>query len=109
MQRVAALFAVIVLAIGAVAQSSDQLSGEWRVRRDIYGNPRNYHRITFKLEDGKVSGTFASGRKLEGTLQGNVLHFTSREGPSTIECVATINGNTISGKFIETNMNNPKD
>ena len=109
MQRIVVLVAVMVLATGAIAQSPDQLSGEWLVRRDIFGQPWQYHRITFKVENSKVTGTFASGRKLEGTLEGNVLHFTSREGQSNIECTASINGGAISGKFIETKVDNPKD
>src|SRR5215831_15786480 len=100
MNKIMTLFAGIVFATAALAQSTDQLSGEWLLRREMFGQPWGFHRITFTVDKGKVTGTFASGRKLEGTLEGNVLHFTSREGQGTIECTATINGGAISGKFI---------
>src|SRR5215471_6541742 len=109
MSKIMALIAGIVFAVVAIAQNPDQLNGEWLLKRDIFGQPWQYHRITFKVENGKVTGTFASGRKVEGTLEGNVLRFTSREGQSSIECTATINGGAISGKFIETKIDNPKD
>jgi len=109
MNKIMTLFAGIVFATAALAQSTDQLSGEWLLRREMFGQPWGFHRITFTVDKGKVTGTFASGRKLEGTLEGNVLHFTSREGQGTIECTATINGGAISGKFIETNLDNARN
>jgi amidase len=92
----------------ALAQSSDPISGEWFITRDIFGNTQ-YHKITLKLENGKVTGAFASGKKLEGTLKGNALHFMARDDSSTIECTAILSGGTISGKFVETFPNDPKN
>src|SRR5213075_2185965 len=65
--------------------------------------------FTLKLENGKVMGAFASGKKIEGTLQGNVLHFIARDQNSAIECTATLSGGALSGKFVETFSNDPKD
>jgi len=64
----------IVFARLGLAQSTDPISGEWLITRDMFGNTV-YHKITLKLENGKVTGAFASGKKLEGTVQGNSLHF----------------------------------
>jgi len=105
--RLAVLVCIGIANVG-LAQSTDPISGEWLITRVVFGNTL-YHKITFKLENGKVTGAFASGKKLEGTLQGNVLHFIARDAYSTIECTATLSGGTISGKFVETPSNDPKD
>src|SRR5215475_4096975 len=93
-----AVLVCIGFAILGLAQSTDSISGEWLITRELFGNTV-YHKVTLKLENGKVTGAFASGRKLEGTLQGNVLHFIARDSNSTIECTGTVSGGTISGKF----------
>lgn len=91
----------IAFGTSAFTQSADPISGEWRIVRVLLGNTV-YHRLTLKLENGKITGAFASGKKLEGTLEGNVVHFTARDSFSTIECTGTVSGDTISGKFVET-------
>lgn len=91
-----------------MAQSTDPISGEWLITRVVFGN-QLYHKITLKFENGKVTGAFASGKKLEGTLQGNVLRFIARDANSTIECTATLSGSTISGRFVETVTNDAKE
>ena len=112
MKRVAEICFAVFFCIGsansAVAQSTDPISGEWQITRVMFGNTQ-YHRIILKLEDGKVTGAFASGKKLEGTLQGNVLHFIARDDFSTIECTGTVKGDTISGKFVEAFSSDPKN
>src|SRR5947207_13441401 len=111
-RKVAAVGLAVLFCIGSVnlslAQSPDPISGEWQITRVILGNTQ-FHRITLTLEDGKVTGAFASGKKLEGTLQGNVVHFIARDAFSTIECSGTISGDTLSGKFIETFPKDPKN
>ncbi len=103
-----AVFVFIGLAILGPAQSTDSISGEWLITREVFGNTQ-FHKVTLKLENGKVTGAFASGKKLEGTLQGSALHFIARDGFSTIECTGTVSGGTISGKFVETVTSDPKD
>ena len=103
-----AILACIGLSSFSLAQSADQINGEWLITRVILGNTQ-YHRITLKLDQGKITGAFASGKKIEGTLKGNVLHFIARDGFSTIECTATLSGGTLSGKFVETLVDNPKE
>lgn len=102
-----AAVAFFALSILAVAQpSQDALSGEWLINRDMFGST-TYQRIILKLENGRVTGTFGSGRKLEGTLEGSTLHFTSTQDKDTIECTATLSGGKLSGKFVETSADDP--
>lgn len=106
------LILVMMIGLGllsaARAQNADTVSGEWLVRRDAYGNPL-YHRMTLHLENGKLTGKFW-GDKLEGTVNGNTLHFIARdEQNNTAEVAGTIQGNTITGKVVETNASNPAD
>jgi len=112
MKKVAAVgLAVLVCSCVANlgwAQSTDLISGEWLISRVLFGNTF-YHKITLKLENGNVTGAFASGKKLEGTFKGNVLHFISRDKFSTVEYTATLSGGTMSGKFVETSADDPKD
>src|SRR5262245_33597525 len=111
MRRLAIGLSVLVyvgLANLGFAQSNDPLTGEWFVTRMIFGTTQ-YQRFTAKLEDGKVTGAFANGRKIDGTFDGKVLHFTAKNDDSTIECTATVKGDTMSGKFVETPSDDPKD
>lgn len=108
MRRKLALVVWIWLLPAALAQNAETVNGEWLVTRDAYGNPL-YHRMTLQLENGKLSGRFW-GDKLEGTVNGNALHFIARdEQNNTAEVVATIAGNKITGKVIETDAANPSD
>jgi len=104
-----ALTALFLIAFAnlTLAQSTDPIGGEWLITRVNFGETI-YHRITLKLESGKISGAFASGKKLEGTLQGNAIHFIARDDFSIIECTATLTGDTITGKFAETLSSDPK-
>ena len=112
MGKVAGVGLAVLVCIAFVnlglAQSTDPISGEWLISRVFLGNTL-YHKLTLKLENGKVTGAFASGRKVEGTLQGNTLHFTSRDQNSTLECTAIVSGGTMSGKVVETSADDPKD
>src|SRR5215813_185288 len=112
MRKIKAIALAVLFCVGfansALAQSADPISGEWQITRILLGNTV-YQRLTLKLENGKVTGAFASGKKVEGTLQDNVLHFTSRDDFSTIECTGTVSGNTMSGKCVETFSSDPKN
>jgi amidase len=109
-----AVFLVVGLAPAVIAQNPGaaenpgNVSGEWLVTRDVYGNPL-YQRMTLKLESGRLSGVF-SGDKLEGTLSGNALHFVARdEENNASEFTGVFNGATITGKVVETDASNPND
>src|SRR5215471_6398398 len=64
MRRVAAIALAVLSGIAfanlALAQSNDPIGGEWLITRINFGETV-YHRITLKLENGKISGAFASG------------------------------------------------
>jgi hypothetical protein len=50
-----------------------------------------------------------AGDKLEGTLNGNALHFIARdEDNSTSEFTGVLNGTTITGNVVETDASDPK-
>src|SRR5581483_5272874 len=112
MRKVAAIVLAVLVCIGFAnfgrAQSADPITGEWLITRVISGGTQ-FQKFILKLENGKVTGAFGSGKKLEGTLQGDVLHFTAVDGYSTIECTSTLSGGTISGKFVETLKKDPND
>lgn len=108
MRKLLAPFAALILASAAFGQSTDTINGEWLVTRDAYGHPL-YHKMTLHLENGKLTGKFW-GDPLEGTLNGNVIHFIAQdEQNNTAEFSGTINGGTIAGKVVETDAANPTD
>lgn len=108
MRRIIALLIGVALARGVIAQNSGAINGEWLITRDAYGNPL-YQRMTLTVQDGKVSGLF-DGDKLEGTLNGNALHFVARdEDNDTSEFTGVFNGTTITGKVVETDASDPKE
>lgn len=82
MRSVIVLFIGLVLAPRVIAQKPESISGEWLVTRDVYGSPL-YQRMTLTLQDGKLTGVFA-GDKLEGTLNGNALHFLPATKTTTL-------------------------
>ena len=92
----------------AFTQNADTVNGEWLVTRDAYGYPL-YHKMTLHLENGKLTGTFW-GDKLEGTLNGNALHFVARdEQGNTAEVTGTFAGDIITGNVVEIDASNPAD
>jgi acetamidase/formamidase len=111
MKKLASIILAVLVCIGfanlGISQSADSISGEWLITRDAFGSTV-YQKVTLKLEGGKVTGAFANGRKVEGTLEGNALHFIATDANSTLECTATVSGGTISGRFHETFPNDPR-
>jgi len=100
------LFIGIVLLPGVMAQNPAAVNGEWLVTRDFYGNPL-YQRMMLTLQNGKLTGTF-DGDKLEGTINGNAIHFIARdEDNDTSEFTGVLNGNTISGRVVGTDGSDP--
>jgi acetamidase/formamidase len=102
------LFIELVLPLGLIAQNSGAMSGEWLITRDAYGHAL-YQRMKLTFQNGKLVGDLA-GDKLEGTLNGNVLHFIARdEDNNTSEFTGTFNGTTITGKVVETDGSDPDE
>src|SRR5947208_8246189 len=70
------------------------LSGRWTVTADFHGTPI-YVLLDLKQEGSKLSGEI-NGDKLEGTLEGNALHFVAKdEHGGTQEAKGTVQGDTI--------------
>ena len=108
MRRLIVLFIGVVLAPGVVAQNPVSISGEWLVTQNLYGNPL-YQRLRLTLQNGKLTGVF-DGDKLEGTVNGNAIHFVSRdEDNDTSEFTGVLNGATITGKVVGTDGSDPNE
>jgi amidase len=90
-----------------VAKTTDSgIAGRWIVSADFHGTP-----LLFTLElkqDGEtLTGNF-DGDKLEGTLQGEAVHFLAKdEHGGTEEGKATLRGDTIAGNVIFANGDDP--
>jgi amidase len=83
------------------------VSGRWAVSADFYGTPLNFS-LELKEEGGELTGNF-DGDKLEGTLQGNSIHFLAKdEQGGTGECKGTVQGNRISGSLVFANPDDPE-
>ncbi len=112
MRKVAGIILAVLVCIGfsnlVRAQSNDAITGQWLIARVVSGDTQ-FQKMMLKLENGKVTGAFGGGKKIEGTLQGDALHFIARDDFSTIECTATLSSGTISGKFAETLKEEPKN
>jgi amidase len=86
--------------------ASAAVDGEWLTTRDVYGHPR-YERLTLKAENGKVTGSFA-GDKLEGTIEGQSLHFVARDQDNnTEELTGVVADGKITAKVVAVNASNP--
>jgi len=82
------------------------LSGRWIVSADYYGTTI-FYQLNLKEEAGKLAGDFARD-KLEGTVNGNSMHFLAKdERGGAEECTATIKDNTMSGTIVFTDAGDP--
>jgi len=82
------------------------LTGKWIVEADFYGTPL-YFQMELNEESGKLSGKFG-GRKLEGTVAGNSIHFVAKdEQGGTEECTAMVQGGRITGTIVSTDADDP--
>ena len=106
---------VIVLANGPRAveaqdagrSASAGVSARWVVVADFYGSPL-YFRLELKEEAGKITGNF-DGDKLEGTVNGNSIHFVAKdERGGTEECTATVKDGAMSGTIVFTDAGDPE-
>jgi amidase len=110
------LFFIVVTGAAALATedreaqnaAEDAVNGEWLITRDVYGNPL-YQKMTLKLENGKLTGSFVED-KLEGTVNGNALHFIARDADNnTSEFTGVLSSGRIEGNVVKTNASDPRD
>ncbi len=89
-----ALFTLVVAPALLFAQNN--LSGAWVATTDIYGNPLS-QRLTLDVNGNALYGKLG-GDKLEGTVNGAKIHFTTRdEDGGSNEYTGTISGDSMSG------------
>jgi hypothetical protein len=111
MKTVGVLFAAFAMAIAglpvAVAQDVDpkNLVGEWWGRWSASAGPTgNYYLTILRVDGNKVYGKveLTGARRpnfsFEGTLEGNVLRYSSPDKLADVELVIT--GNTIAGHSV---------
>ena len=100
--RVLILLLAVFVPSQALAQAN--LTGQWLVTTDVYGNPL-HQKLELKQEADKLSG--ALGRdKLEGTMTGTTLHFVAKDDEgNTSEVTATVACETFSGHIVNVDAN----
>jgi amidase len=88
-----AAFIVCLAPAALLAQAS--VAGDWLYAEDVYGIA--FHgRMTLKLDGAALSGTVGPGT-LEGTVNGNAIRFTVKQGDVTDEFTGTLAGGAMSG------------
>ena len=74
-------------------------SGRWIITTDYLGTPLNFA-MDLTQNGEKLTGNF-EGDKLEGTLNGNSLHFLANDDQGgSEEATATVQGNSMSGSLV---------
>ena len=106
MFRFTSIAVIAALLTSALAQSPELLTGHWRVTGDSHGT--TFYQSLDLLQHGrKLTGQFG-GDKLEGTVDGDSIHFLSRdEDNNTDEFSATLADGTLTGTLLETDAQNP--
>ncbi len=98
------LFVIVIAAAVSSAQSDKNpgITGTWIITANLFGTP-SYLRMELKQDAGKLSGTYTGDKLTTGTVSANELHFvaTSDDG-TTSDVIATLNGEIITGKAVET-------
>ncbi len=88
------------------AQSPALTTGRWIVTESFFGTPR-YLRLEVQQHGTALSGDL-SGDKLEGTVNGDAVHFVARNGhKDTFEVRATLKEGTLTGTLVATDASEP--
>lgn len=96
----------VALAVPLFGQTPEPLTGHWQVTGDMYGTAF-YQSLDLTQQGSKLSGKLGHN-KLEGTVNGDSVHFVSRdEDNDTDELTATFAGGKLMGTLIETDAQNP--
>ncbi len=99
--------AAILLAQQNVRAQND-VTGDWLVTTDIYGNPL-HQKLILKMDGTKLTGSLG-GDKLEGTITGSSIHFIARdENGSTSEYTGTVSNDTLTGNALLIGGQDPTD
>ena len=104
--RISLCLLVLCAAATAVhAQDPSRVDGSWLLTADVYGTPA-HDRLVLKSDGGKLTGSDGQS-KLEGTIDGDRIHFISTNDRSTDEYTGTVSGDTMSGTFVHSDKDNP--
>jgi amidase len=94
------------LALPALAQSPQLLTGHWLVTGDSHGTTF-YQAFDFTQQGSVLTGKFG-GDELQGTVDGSSIHFLAKDDDSdTDEVTGTVVNGTITGILLETDAQNP--
>src|SRR5882724_3155718 len=91
MRRLLRLLGALFLLSGLLCAQNNQnsLSGHWALTLDIHGSPL-YWNLDLTQQGDNLNGDFA-GDKLNGTMNGNTMHFLAEDGKGgTSEVSATV-------------------
>ncbi len=89
------------------AQSTNDLSGEWVLTTNVYGESLS-ERLSLKLDKGELSGTLFrdEGTALKGTLKGQEILFSFKEsGGDRSEYKGRITGDALAGEYTSIGTN----
>jgi acetamidase/formamidase len=98
--------ALWLLAVSGIALAQTTPAGEtWLISTDYFGTPM-YFRMTLERDGDKLKANYR-GHKLEGTLQGDALHLTTKdEQNNTEELKGTIKDGKLEATDIWTDADN---
>ena len=77
----ACLFAASAAAASPPQAAPADLSGEWELTTNVFGNPLA-ERLTLTVENGKITGK-SSGKDVTGTVEGDHVRFESKDQDGT--------------------------
>jgi len=104
--RVVLSLLILCLAAARIdAQGTSTVDGSWAVTVDVYGTPA-HDRLVLKSDAGKLTGTDGQSQ-LEGTIEGERIHFTSKNDQSSDEYTGTVSRDTMSGTVVHTEKDDP--
>jgi len=95
------IFAAFAFASANLTQAADSLTGRWLVTADLHGTPY-YGPLEIEQQGQKITGQFF-GDNLEGTIDGGVIHFVSKDSSGGNRRVdGTIKNGLLSATVVDT-------
>jgi amidase len=99
--RLALITAALAWATANFAHAAESLSGRWLVTADRHGTPI-FGRLEIEQQGQKITGQFF-GDKLEGTIDGNSIHFVAKDSSGGTQKVdGTFKNGVLSATVIDT-------
>jgi amidase len=91
----------VLTAYADQTQNGQDVTGRWTLTADYHGTPL-YMNLELKQTGEKLTGKFGS-RELDGSVEGNSLHFVTKDEEGDIEEVnGTLQDGKLSGSVVET-------